>query len=296
MLQTLGRFYELAKRHTVISVLLSIGAVISFVSSMLSILSLTAYLRSTLLFLLLVAASAFLFWVSSNPQKKVTDPLGLNSREEAYFPALIRKLAAGGGVLMLLMSVAGAYWLRPQVKTYARSIRALLQNVETIRGRIKTSGNTFELFKRYENARLGGPGFWYDVNRGMEIPVSEVATHNSLLLSFINDSTVPLELLKNSPPNLTAIDLAWIGDPAMESQVKILIDHYIKADRTLIRIREIQTQNPQVFETATMLNEELCRYYELILNADCTYLNDETEMKKATAAEKQVADWLKHVP
>lgn len=49
-----------------------------------------------------------------------------------------------------------------------------------------------------------------------------------------------------------------------------------------------------VFENAVMLNEEICRYYELILNDVGTYLNDQNELKKAAEAEKRLTEWLRN--
>jgi hypothetical protein len=78
----------------------------------------------------------------------------------------------------------------------------------------------------------------------------------------------------------------------LAQSLKVFIEHFIKADRVRDRVRVLQERGSLGdFDNAKVLNQEICRYWELVLGDQRTNLTDD-DLDKVRAAEASVRAWL----
>jgi hypothetical protein len=287
------QFYELIRQHWIITILIGVGAAISFVSTLLGRFGLSAYFYSILAGLFSVVAAIFCFWVASDPKEPRTDESGFKLPDEPIFSARMKRTAPIVGCMLLIFGFIAGYFFRPTSASSIDAVETLLTTLSSARTSLKNNRTGYEIYQRYQSARReDGPKFWNNVTLAMQIPVREVANHNSLLISSIHGPIVPNSLCaeKGAAPSA---DCGWVDDNETRAALKLLIEHLLRADQARNRIQELElNQSLEVFENAKTLNEEVCRYYELVLLEGPTYLTSNGSSETVYAAEEKVRKWI----
>jgi len=263
--------------------LAGLAAFVAAVNGTLGILGLPQYLFPTLIASPFIVLIAFLCWLLryGRPEEGSGRHTSLRSRA---LPGIAIPAVVALGILAVRA-------VSPTHQPEVIALRRLVANVDRQRNRLRDpTGPRLAIYRRYHAARLaGGPGFWDNVTLAMQVAAAQASEHDQLLRPVIGDPLVPEALLQGREPRA----MSWIPGGALREQVARVIGYFAWADDSRARIQQAALNATGHLLGAEALNDEICRYYELVLLDSATYLTQDRP-KDIAMAELAMRRWLSH--
>jgi hypothetical protein len=301
--QVLRLFPVWLKQH-LIGAVLTLAGLAGAIQTIIKVFGLSqAYLLPSLVAFFFFGIAFFCIWLISDPKQPIPqeteegqDPAtqpGTPPAPVPLFSRRVRFLAKLALPANVLIGAAIVYWLTPSIAHPVASVRTLIANIDSARQGMQNDSRAMALYNGYADARAAqGEGFWDHVTWAMKVQVSNVADHNQQLQTPIRGHLVPEELTTRSEAGRSVIDFKWVKDEKLASDLTMVVGHFLQADQESEKIDSLKYGNLSDYENAKIFNQDICRYWELVLVRKKTNLTD-MDPVALEAAEQNVRTWLK---
>ena len=199
-----------------------------------------------------------------------------------YCVWLRRRAAVLALVPIVIVGGFSVYRTIPRAPTYTAEVAQMLDNVEKLRAAMNdNTDNKQTFYQNYQTARQEfGYGFWTNPTVALQLRVATVASQNDVLGRIIGEPLVPAVLLESK-----------------DTALRTVVGHFLRVDSLGQKIaRAKENRGQRLFADEKALNEQISRYYELVLYGPKTYLTDPQLSKdgfaRLEAAEKRLAEWV----
>lgn len=219
-------------------------------------------------------------WIATDPKQTV-----LGQTSSLFSPRMSGAATVAAPLVILIGAVAVIKLIPSPPAPPLADLETFFRNLDAARHEMTDDRDVrVTIYRRYLAARKrAGAAFWNDVNVATAVPTADVIDHNMRLAPAVQPRLLPPSLAGEPP---------WARDAALKSNLAVVLEHVQKADAVAADLHNRLTQEAAAtFPNAQLLNENLCRYWELVLGTHETYLTADDRGAFPTA-ERALRAWL----